>query len=99
MHATIWYDAPGDDARPGSARAGHALALRLRALPGFVAYVALAGEGGGMAAICICEDEETLAAANGLISRWGAEGRAGGDGGLVPLHTGAVIVQQGRCAW
>jgi hypothetical protein len=91
MHATICYDAPGDDARPGSA-----LALRLRALPGFVAYVALAGEeGGGMAAICICEDEESLTAANGLIARWGGTDGVGGAARLAPVRTDAVIMQRG----
>jgi hypothetical protein len=48
-----------------------------------------------MAAICICEDEESLTAANGLIARWGGTDGVGGAARLAPVRTGAVIVQRG----
>lgn len=95
MNATIWCDSVGEAAGAQSVLAGRGLTLRLRALPGFVAFVVLAAESGGTAAICICEDAESLAAANGLIAQWGREDGAGGTGSLAPLRTGEVIVQKG----
>lgn len=95
MYATIWCDAPVAATHEESALAGRALAVRLRALPGFVAYVALAAESGDVAAICICADEQSLAAAHDLIAQAGAAQHAGQDAGPVPMRTGEVIVQKG----
>ena len=96
MHATFWSTAPGDAAPAHRQLAARALLTRLGALPGFVAYVALAGEkDGDLAALCICEDAASLAAANGLIAAWGAAQGAGREAGPAPLRTGAVIAQWG----
>jgi hypothetical protein len=95
MHATIWCDTPTEGTSDARALSGRALTIRLRALPGFVAYVALAVEGGGTAAICICEDAESLTAANGLIAEWGAGDHTGRDVGAARTRTGAVILQTG----
>ncbi len=95
MHATIWCDAAIDGTYDWDAREGRALASRLSALPGFVAYVALAEETGGIAAICICEDAETLAAANDLIAAWRRGDDAGQEASRAAIRTGEVIVQKG----
>ena len=95
MHATVWCDTTMDGASEQDARVGRALATRLSKLPGFVAYVALAVETGGIAAMCIFEDTTSMAAANDLIAAdQGAEGSWQGTR-LAPLHTGEVIVQKG----
>lgn len=100
MHATIWCAAPDDAAPAPPHLAARSLVTRLSALPGFVAYVALVGEGSGkIAALCICEDAESLAAANGLIAAWGAAPGgvedAGPEAGPAPVRSGAVIAQWG----
>ena len=76
--------------------AARALIVLLSALPGFVAYVALAGEeGGAIAALCICEDTESLATANGLIAAWDAAQETVWEAGPAPVRSGAVIAQWG----
>jgi hypothetical protein len=95
MHATVWCDTTIDGASDQDARVGRALATHLSKLPGFVAYVALEVETGGIAAVCIFEDTNSMAVANDLIAAYqGMEGAWQGAG-PAPLHTGEVIVQKG----
>jgi hypothetical protein len=100
MHATFWCATPGDAAPAHPRLAARALVTRLSALPGFVAYVALAGEGGSaITALCICEDAASLAAANGLIAAWGATQdvgeNTGREAGPALVRSGTVIAQWG----
>ncbi len=95
MQATIWSDAAIDETYERDAQEGRALASRLSTLPGFVTYVALAEGRGGIAAICVCEDAESLAAANELIAAWRRGEAAGQEASPAPIRTGEVIVQKG----
>jgi hypothetical protein len=86
MHATIWYGTAAAEPPDVIPLASRILAARLSGIPGFIARVALAEEGGGITAICICEDALCLAAANGVIAYWGSEDRAGPEMSRVPIH-------------
>jgi hypothetical protein len=95
MHATIWCDVSIEATQLHDTHAGRALGSKLTALPGFVAYVALATETGGISAICICEDEQSLAEANDVIAAWNGAESTGQAPGPAPIRTGEVIVQKG----
>ena len=71
------------------------LATRLAAAPGFVAWLLVATPGGGHAAVCICEDPASLAAADGLVAGW-APGELAGNGADPWRHlSGEVVAQKG----
>ena len=79
MYATIRHRQGALASTDELARAGRALAVRLAAAPGFVACLLLETPGGGHAAVCICEDPASLAAADGLVAGW-APTEFAGDG-------------------
>jgi hypothetical protein len=95
MYATIRRHLE-EAALPGArASAGRALAARLGALPGFVAYLLLEGPDGGCVAVCLFEDRGGLEDAERLAAAWRATDGASPWAELVDLATGEVIVQRG----
>lgn len=76
-------------------RAGRALSALVCGLPGFVAYVALEDEDGGIASISIFENRASMEEANQRMAAW----QAGGTGAPSPcrlqLVSGEVIAQKG----
>lgn len=76
---------------------GRALAKALAALPGFVAFVALDvdADAGMVAALCIFEEQASMAAADGVIAEWQQEHGGAAGSGMEHLGAGAVIAQKG----
>jgi hypothetical protein len=78
-------------------RIGRALANALDALPGFVAFVALDAdaETATMAALCVFEEQGSIAAAERVIAQWQHEHLGDATAAARYLGAGAVIAQKG----
>lgn len=96
MYATIIRcDLHGIESSHARGQAGRTLATALGALPGFLAFVAVDGEAGMVAALCIVEDRASLTAARRVTARWQQDVVGIATGGVEEIGTGAVIAQQG----
>ena len=95
MYATIRHRQADPASTDELARAGRALAVRLAAPPGFVACLLLETPGGGHAAVCICEDPASLAAADGLVAGWAPAACAGAGADPWQRLSGEVVAQKG----
>ena len=94
MYATIRRH-EGGASTDELARAAHALATRLGAVPGFVACLLLETHVGGHASVCIFEDQASLATADELVSAWSAVGHPAHRAEPPQYITGEVIAQKG----
>jgi hypothetical protein len=94
MYATICRHTSNTEVED-RARAGRALASRLGALPGFVAYVLLEGPDGACIAVSIFEDQRSLAVAEQLAVSWLAEQAAAPRAAPPDIVPGEVIAQRG----
>jgi hypothetical protein len=94
MYATIRCHERDTASTDELARAGHVLATRLGAAPGFVACLLLETSG-GYAAIGIFEDPESLAAADALVAAWSPAGSPAPATDRVRQIRGEVIAQKG----
>jgi hypothetical protein len=95
MYATIKLSERGATSTDDLAQAGHALAARLGAAPGFVAYLLLETPDDGCAAISIFEDRVSLAAVGDLLAGWSPAELPASCASPSLQITGEVIVQKG----
>jgi hypothetical protein len=95
MYATIWHRERGTASTDDLARAGHALGLRLGAVPGFITCLVLAMSEGGYAAIGVFEDPPSLAAADALLAAWSPGASPAPGTAPARLITGEVVAQAG----
>jgi hypothetical protein len=96
MYATIIHcDIPAGVSPAERSQGARTLATALGALPGFVAFVALAADAGAVAVLCICEDASSMAAANRLAAEWHRAHLGAIGASHTALCTGEVIAQKG----
>ncbi|MEZ4570764.1 MAG: hypothetical protein R2849_10650 [Thermomicrobiales bacterium] len=76
-------------------RYGRALAASLKAIEGFVAFLAIEAADGSAAGLCICVDAASLETARQVAQEWQREHGDQAPSNIQALVTGEVIVQQG----
>jgi hypothetical protein len=98
MYATIIHcDMHAIASAHARGQMGRTLATALAALPGFIAFVALDADTvtGAVAALCIFEEQTSIAPAARVIAQWQHDALGAGAAAIQHLGTGAVIAQKG----
>lgn len=95
MHAAIRRFQITAGAVDALVRTARALTATLSEIPGFISFVMLETDDGGLTAISIFEDRAGLEAADRATTAWAAQHSVTDNEAVLPLTRGQIVVQRG----
>jgi heme-degrading monooxygenase HmoA len=95
MHAAIRRFQITAGAVDALVRTARALTATLSEIPGFISFVMLETDDGGLTAIFIFEDRAGLEAADQATTAWAAQHSVSENRPALPLMRGQIVVQRG----